>query len=84
MPKPAPSGLGPKMEKARLERGMTQGQLASKLGVRQAMVSMIEAGEAEYSDELGGRIKTWVESGGGPPTKSARGPYTKKRTTIPK
>jgi transcriptional regulator with XRE-family HTH domain len=76
-------GLGARMAKARTERGMTQAQLAERLHVRQAMVSMIEANEAEYSDELAKRIRSWVDSGAGPKTPSARGPYTKKRTTIP-
>lgn len=76
------------MAKARTERGMSKEQLAEKLGVRQAMVSMIETGEAEYSDELGKRIKTFIDSGAGPATKPARGPYKdgvsqKKRTTLP-
>ena len=84
MPKPTTADpLGARMEKARTERNMTQAQLAERLGVRQAMVSMIEAGEAEYSDDTAKRIKSWIDSGQGPKMPSARGPYSKKRTTLP-
>lgn len=76
-----PTGLAKKMEAARKERGVTQGQLAERLHVKQAMISMIEGGEAEYGEELAGRIRGWIESGAGAPKKSARGPY-KVRTTI--
>ena len=86
MPKDAQ--LATRMAKARTDRGMTQGQLAEKLGVRQAMVSMIETGEAEYGEDLGKRIKTFIDSGAGPATKPPRGPYKdgvsqKRRTTLP-
>ncbi len=80
----APSDLGNRMAKARVDRGVTQGDLAKRLGVRQAMVSMIESGEAEYSEDLAGRIKTFINSGAGPTQKSPRGPYNKARTTLPR
>ena len=76
-----PSKLAAAMEKARKDRGVTQGQLAERLHVKQAMVSMIESGEAEYSEELAGRIRGWIDSGAGPLTPPKRGPY-KTRTTI--
>ena len=84
MPKDAAPAIGSRMAKARTDRGVTQVELAKRLGVRQAMVSMIEAGEAEYSDELGKRIKSWIDSGEGPKEKAPRGPYAKARTTLPK
>jgi len=81
-----PSGgndnLRQRMAKARLERGVTQAQLAERLHVKQAMISMIEAGEADYSQELAGRIRGWIDSGAGAPKKSPRGPYHKTRSTI--
>ena len=76
-----PSSLAKKMTEARKERGVTQNQLAERLHVKQAMVSMIETGEAEYSEELAGRIRGWIDSGAGPLAKPARGPY-KTRSTI--
>jgi len=81
-----------RMAKARVDRGMTQGQLADRLGVKQSMVSMIETGEVtrdadeeteRYSEGLEKRIRSWIDSGAGPTKKSPRGPYAKKRTTIP-
>ncbi len=76
-----PTNLAAKMAKARKERNVTQGQLADRLHIKQAMVSMIEGGEAEYSTELAGRIRSWIDSGAGALKKSARGPY-KTRSTI--
>ena len=76
-----PTKLAGAMKKARLERGVTGTQLAERLHIKQAMVSMIESGEAEYSEELAGRIRGWIDSGAGPLTPPKRGPY-KTRTTI--
>lgn len=76
-----PTKLATAMEKARKERGVTQGQLADRLHIKQAMISMIETGEADYGSELAGRIQGWIDSGAGASKKSARGPY-KVRTTI--
>lgn len=89
---PNPDALAQRMTKARVDRGMTQGQLADRLGVKQSMVSMIETGEvrddeeasSSYSDGLQQRIKSWIDSGAGPTKDSPRGPYAKKRTTIQK
>jgi transcriptional regulator with XRE-family HTH domain len=82
--------IGDRMRKARLDRGMTQPQLAKYLRVGQAMLSMIESGEAEASDDLARRISDWIASGKGPQEQAKRGPYRdgkgqrQKRTTIPK
>lgn len=78
---PNATGLAKRMESARKERGVTQGQLADRLHIKQAMVSMIESGEAEYGEELAGRIRGWIDSGAGALKKAARGPY-KTRSTI--
>jgi len=80
--------LAARMKKARLDRGMTQGQLADKLRIRQSMVSMIEDGEELedgeiYGVDLGKRIAAFIESGAGPTTKTPRGPY-KSRITLPR
>lgn len=90
MPKTQDSqdGLAGRMQKARVDRGMTQAQLAERLRVKQSMVSMIEAGEevedgVKYSDDLAKRIRTFIDSGAGPTQKSPRGPYNKARTTLP-
>lgn len=83
--------LAQQMAKARVDRNMTQGQLAERLGVKQSMISMIETGEvtgdaedetARYSEALGKRIRSWIDSGAGPRKKSPRGPYAKQRVTI--
>jgi transcriptional regulator with XRE-family HTH domain len=82
--------LGARLAEVRKERGVTQADLAKRLGVRQAMVSMIETNEAEYGEDLARRIKTFIDSGAGATQKSPRGPYkdgetrVKQRTTLPK
>lgn len=76
-----PTALAKRLEAARKERGVTQGQLAERLHIKQAMVSMIESGEAEYGTELADRMKGWIDSGAGALKKAARGPY-KTRSTI--
>ena len=78
--------LAAKMAKARVERGVTQGQLAERFHIRQSMLSMIETGEENESPELAGRMRAWIDSGAGAQKKSPRGPrgnYERKtRTTI--
>lgn len=62
---------------------MTQAQLADVLGVKQAMVSMIEKGEEDPSDDLLKRIRSWIDSGRGVRMKAPRGPrgsYRKRST----
>lgn len=74
--------LSKRMKRARVERDMTQPQLAEVLGIGQPMLSMIEDGDKVPSSELEKRISAWLASGRGPRVKSARGPYRKGRTTI--
>ncbi len=76
------SDLPKRMKRARLDREMTQPQLAEVLGVGQPMVAMIEKGEEEPGGKLAERINAWLASGRGPRVKSARGPYNKGRSTI--
>ena len=78
-------GLIERMTKTRIDRKMTQLQLADRLGVKQAMVSMLESGEEPLSDGLASRIKGWIDSGAGPRLKSPRGPRGnyRKRKTVP-
>ncbi len=45
------------------------------------MISMIESGNEAASEELTGRLKSWIDSGAGATKKAARGPY-KVRSTI--
>lgn len=68
-----------RMKRARLERDMTEAQLAQALRVRQSAVSMVESGELEVSQELAKNIEAWIASGKGAP-KTKRGPYQKRRT----
>ena len=74
------------MAQVRMDRKMTQAQLAERLGVKQAMVSMMEEGSEDPGPDLAARIKAWIDSGAGAKTKAPRGPrgnyQTKKRTTI--
>lgn len=74
--------LGTRVARARVDRGMTQAQLAERLRVKQSMISMLEADEAEPGDGLRKVIKQWLDSGAGPRAKPSRGPYHKTRTTI--
>lgn len=79
--------LGDRLRRARIERGVTEAELATRLGIRQSAVSMLEAGEMEPSDDLVTRVKAWLASGGGTTKagrKSGRGPYRKGRATLPK
>lgn len=78
--------LGERLRRARLERDVTEAQLAARLGIRQSALSMLESGEMEPGDDLASRAKAWISSGsgaGGPSNKAARGPYRKARRTIP-
>lgn len=80
----APQGLGERVTRARLERGMTQGQLAERLHVKQASISMLESGELEPTEGLASQLKAWLASGAGPKNPAPRGPreHYKKRSTI--
>jgi ribosome-binding protein aMBF1 (putative translation factor) len=48
--------IGNLLAGARLKAGLTQGQLADKLGIRQNMVSDYEHGRRTYSDAMGKRL----------------------------
>lgn len=77
--------LAQTVRKVRMERGMTQPQLAELLHVTQATISMFESGELDaITDDLKKRIQAWIDSGRGAPQKSKRGPYKKARATIAK
>lgn len=73
-----------RMAKARVDRKMTQAQLADRLGVKQAMVSMMEKGEEVPGGDLVKRIKAWLDSGQGARVSAPRGPRGNynKRSTI--
>jgi transcriptional regulator with XRE-family HTH domain len=75
------SDLPKRMKRARLDREMTQPQLADVLGIGQPMVAMIEDGTEHPSSKLEERISAWIASGRGPRVKSARGPYKKGRAS---
>jgi len=46
---------------ARLKAGLTQAQLAEKLGIRQNMVSDYERGKRSYSDTMARRLSTTLQ-----------------------
>lgn len=46
---------------ARLKAGLTQSQLADKLGIKQNMVSDYERGRRTYSDAMAARLATTLE-----------------------
>ena len=48
--------IGNLLAGARLKAGMTQAQLAKKLGIRQNMVSDYERGRRKYSDAMAERL----------------------------
>lgn len=79
------NNLPDRMVRARLDRKMTQAQLADVLGVRQSMVAMFEgnADAARPSDDFIKRVEAWIASGRGSRIKAPRGPrgsYKARRT----
>jgi transcriptional regulator with XRE-family HTH domain len=66
--------IGRRLRQKRLERNVTQAQVADALGVSQAMLSQLEAGKLPPGDELDGKIRRWLASGG-VPGKAKRGAY---------
>jgi transcriptional regulator with XRE-family HTH domain len=69
--------LARRLRKARLDRNITQPQLAAMLGCSQEMLSRIEAGDREPGLGLLPKIQKWLASGKGAPTKAPKGPYRK-------
>lgn len=51
------------MRRTRLDRKLTQAQLADMLGVSQEMVSQIESGTKDVPDELRPIVQRWVATG---------------------
>lgn len=68
--------LGRSLRTKRLERDVTQAQVAKALGTQQSMIAMVEDGSVEPADELLGKIRRWIASGH-TPGKAKRGPYKK-------
>ena len=78
--------LGARVTRARLERGVTQAQLAEYLHVKQASISMLESGELEPTDHFQAALEAWLASGSSPRRPAPRGPrehyVTQSRSTI--
>jgi len=53
--------IGNLLAGARLKAGLTQSQLADKLGIKQNMVSDYERGRRTYSDAMATRLATTLE-----------------------
>ncbi len=53
-PRQVPTGLGRRMQTLRVQRGLTQVQLAQRASVSQAIVGRLEAGMRT------GRLETWL------------------------
>jgi ribosome-binding protein aMBF1 (putative translation factor) len=53
--------IGNLLAGARLKAGLTQSQLADKLGIKQNMVSDYEHGRRTYSDAMAARLATALE-----------------------
>jgi transcriptional regulator with XRE-family HTH domain len=53
--------VGNLLDGARLKAGLTQAQLANKLGIRQNMVSDYERGRRTYSDAMAKRISQTLQ-----------------------
>lgn len=69
--------LASQLRKARLERNVTQPQLAAMLGCSHEMISRIESGERDPGLGLLPKIQKWIASGKGAPTPAPKGPYRK-------
>ena len=69
------SDIGRRLRKARLERNITQTQLASVLGCSQEMIVFIENGQKEPGMVLLPKINKWISSGAGGKGVAPRGPY---------
>lgn len=70
--KPDPASFGGRLKKARDERGMTQGELATKAGLKQSDISKLEKGLMRSTTKGFGLSKAlrvsqeWLELGEGP------------------
>lgn len=70
--------IGERLTKARLERNVTQKQLANHFHIPQSTISMIEQNELGASDGVAHMIEEWIKSGAGvetPGVRGARGRY---------
>lgn len=65
--------LGERLAKARVERNVTQKQLAAHFRVQQAAISMLESGELDPSDGLAKLAEDWIKSGRGVTIAAPRG-----------
>jgi transcriptional regulator with XRE-family HTH domain len=65
--------LGARLVKARLDRNVTQKQLATYLRLPQSAISMIETGELDPAKETARLITDWILSGKGITINAPRG-----------
>ena len=65
--------IGERLAKARVDRNVTQKQLAAHLHISQAALSMIETGELDPEDGTWRLIDGWIKSGGGVTIQAPRG-----------
>ena len=72
------ASIGRKLRTKRLERDVTQAQLAKTLSTQQSMIAMVEEGTAEPGDELLGKMSRWLASGG-TVGRSKRGAYKREK-----
>jgi transcriptional regulator with XRE-family HTH domain len=68
-----PTTLGQRLSSARVERNVTQKQLAQHFHVQHSTISMVESGELEPSEGLVKLIKDWIASGKGITMSAPRG-----------
>lgn len=57
------NSIAKQMRRTRLDRKLTQAQLADVLGVSQEMVSMIESGTKPMPSELAPIVQRWMATG---------------------
>lgn len=73
-------GIGEELAKVRVQRNVTQKQIADHFRVSHSMISMVETGELECPEGLATLIRNWIKSGGGvtiSAPRGARGNYSK-------
>jgi DNA-binding XRE family transcriptional regulator len=55
--------LAKQMRRTRLDRKLTQSELASLLGISQEMVSMVESGTKDMPDDWVSIVRRWIATG---------------------
>jgi transcriptional regulator with XRE-family HTH domain len=57
------NAIAKQMRRTRLDRKITQAQLAEMLGVSQEMISMVESGAKDMPSDLASIVQRWMATG---------------------